>query len=69
MEEAISEKWILWYHSINDHRWGKDTYKKIYTISTLYDYQYVYDIYHLIFLIEKYQKMNNLNDSINTLTD
>ena len=44
MEEAISEKWILWYHSINDHRWGKDTYKKIYTISTLYDYQYVYDI-------------------------
>ena len=43
MEKEIPETWILWYHSIKDNQWGKETYKKIHTISSLYDYQYVYD--------------------------
>ena len=37
MEKEIPETWILWYHSINDNQWGKGTYKKIHTISSLYD--------------------------------
>lgn len=41
----IPEKWVLWYHSINDTQWGKETYKNIYTISSLYDYQYIIDVY------------------------
>ncbi len=44
MENSIPETWILWYHSINDNQWNKGSYKKIHTISSLYDYQYVYEI-------------------------
>ena len=33
--------WDLWYHSINDNNWKKDSYKKISNIESLCDYQYI----------------------------
>ena len=41
----LNQKWILWYHSINDNRWGKDSYQKIYEINNLFDYQYIIDTF------------------------
>ena len=41
----IKEKWILWYHSINDNNWDKNSYQKIHEIKNLYDYQYIHDIF------------------------
>tara|TARA_B100000686_G_scaffold355024_2_gene469177 strand:+ start:230 stop:706 length:477 start_codon:yes stop_codon:yes gene_type:complete len=41
----IKDKWVLWYHSINDTNWGKNSYQKIYMINDLYDYQFIQDIF------------------------
>ncbi len=41
----VTDKWILWYHSINDNQWGKESYQKIHEINNLYDYQYIHDIF------------------------
>ena len=39
----IKEEWILWYHSINDNNWNKNSYQKIHEIKDLYDYQYIHN--------------------------
>lgn len=36
--------WTLWFHSVRDNNWTKDSYKKIYTISNLGDYEILKDI-------------------------
>lgn len=43
--ENINDKWDIWYHSITDNNWRKDSYKKIFTIESLLDYRYVTDTY------------------------
>ena len=37
----IQSKWCLWYHSINDNKWTKDSYKKIININNLLDYHFL----------------------------
>jgi len=37
----INSKWCLWYHSIKDDKWTKDSYKKIINISNLLDYNFL----------------------------
>ena len=37
----INSKWSMWYHSINDDKWTKDSYKKIINISNLFDYYFL----------------------------
>ena len=37
----IQSKWSLWYHSITDNKWTKDSYKKIMNINNLLDYQFL----------------------------
>lgn len=39
----LKEQWKIWYHSINDNKWTKGSYKEIFTINNLFDYQYVID--------------------------
>ena len=43
--EGINDKWDIWYHSITDNNWSKDSYKKIFTIENLLDYKYITDTY------------------------
>ena len=43
--DKLEQKWILWYHSINDNNWGKNSYQKIYELNTIYDFQYIKDIF------------------------
>ena len=43
--EKISDKWDIWYHSITDNNWDKNSYQKIFTIDNLLDYKYITDIY------------------------
>ena len=33
----LNTNWCLWYHSINDTNWKKNSYKNLYTIKNLYD--------------------------------
>ena len=42
--DQLKDKWILWYHSINDNRWGKESYQSIFEINNLFDYQYINDL-------------------------
>ena len=37
----IESKWFMWYHSINDTKWTKETYKKIINITNLLDYHFL----------------------------
>ena len=32
-------RWTVWYHSVKDNRWTPDSYKKIYTINNMGDYE------------------------------
>jgi len=41
MNEKLNNRWKLWYHSINENKWTKDTYKKIYECENLYDFNYI----------------------------
>jgi hypothetical protein len=43
--ERINDKWDIWYHSITDNNWSKDSYKNIFTIENLLDYKYITDTY------------------------
>ena len=43
--EKIRYKWDIWYHSITDNNWDKNSYQKIFTIDNLLDYKYIKDIY------------------------
>jgi len=33
----LNTNWCLWYHSINDTNWKKNSYKNLYTLKNLYD--------------------------------
>lgn len=39
--ENLKNEWDVWFHSINDNNWDKSSYKKIYNINTLFDFQYI----------------------------
>ena len=43
---GLRNEWDLWFHSINDNSWTKNSYKKIYTIKSLMDYQYISETFH-----------------------
>jgi hypothetical protein len=35
----LTTPWILWYHSLNNKDWSQSSYKKIFTITDLYDFK------------------------------
>ena len=38
---SLNTEWILWYHSINDNNWDKNSYKELISIKNLYDYKFL----------------------------
>ena len=40
---SLNTKWILWYHSINDTQWNKQSYKNLFKISNLYELKIMND--------------------------
>ena len=47
---ALNTNWCLWYHSINDTKWDKQSYKNIYSMNDLYDLQGFHDVIRKIHL-------------------
>ena len=46
----IQSEWNLWYHSITDNNWKRESYKKIMTIKNFYDFYFLkinYERQHL----------------------
>ena len=39
----LNDEWKLWYHSIKDTNWDMKSYKELYTIRNMYDYQIIKD--------------------------
>jgi len=33
----LKNKWILWFHKVNDNNWSIDSYSKVFEIKTYYD--------------------------------
>jgi hypothetical protein len=46
----LNTNWCLWYHSINDKQWNKQSYKHIYTLTNLYDIQGLHEVIQKIHL-------------------
>jgi len=46
----LNTNWCLWYHSINDTNWKKNSYKNLYTLKNLYDVKCINDIIDKIHL-------------------
>ena len=36
---STENKWTVWYHSVKDNNWTKESYEKIFTMSNLGDYE------------------------------
>tara|TARA_B100001094_G_scaffold332370_1_gene404141 strand:- start:1679 stop:2161 length:483 start_codon:yes stop_codon:yes gene_type:complete len=41
----LNQEWNLWFHSIQETNWGKESYRKLITFKSLYDYQYIIDTF------------------------
>ena len=41
----LQNEWSLWFHSITDNTWTKNTYQKIYSFQNLLDYQYIIETF------------------------
>jgi hypothetical protein len=37
----LKDKWILWFHKVNDNNWDLSSYDKIYEISSYYDILFI----------------------------
>ena len=43
MEYKLNKNWDLWYHSIKDNNWNKNSYRKLLTIRNLFDFKIIID--------------------------
>ena len=71
----FTDKWCLWYHSINDTTWKNNSYKLIIEINNLYDLKIMLDnikneYFHnsMLFLMRKgifpnWEDINNIQGS------
>jgi len=46
----LNSEWNLWYHSIKDTRWTKESYKQIYTLRNLFDYKIMEELFQKNYL-------------------
>tara|TARA_B100001094_G_scaffold325480_1_gene379900 strand:+ start:20719 stop:21198 length:480 start_codon:yes stop_codon:yes gene_type:complete len=73
MSNNLSSEWDLWYHSINNNKWDKGSYKKIYNITDICDYNIITEIFRQdhyqngMFFIMKKGIFPNWEDPINRL--
>ena len=37
----LKNKWVLWFHKVNDNNWSLESYSKVFEISTYYDLLYI----------------------------
>ncbi|MBA42988.1 MAG: hypothetical protein CMF62_03135 [Magnetococcales bacterium] len=42
-DHKLSSKWVLWCHTLEDRNWNVDSYKKLFTISTISDFWSVFN--------------------------
>lgn len=41
----IKDEWVLWFHSINDSKWDKGSYKELFQLKDLCDVYVVIDVF------------------------
>lgn len=42
-KHQLQDSWTIWFHKMYDNNWGIDSYKNIYTFSTIEDFWSVYN--------------------------
>jgi len=42
-DKKLNFQWTLWYHEVDDHRWTKESYQKIYTFTNWAEFWAFYD--------------------------
>jgi len=50
IDYPLNTEWNLWYHSIKDNNWTKESYEKIYTLKNIYDYKTLEELFHKNYL-------------------
>jgi hypothetical protein len=46
----LKNKWVLWFHKVNDNNWNIESYTKIYEITTYY---------HILFIIKEIENITS----------
>jgi|TARA_B110000967_G_C18876893_1_gene558831 hypothetical protein len=41
----LKDEWALWFHSINDNKWGKPSYQILFNLANLYDTNLILDTF------------------------
>lgn len=41
----LKNEWSLWYHSINENKWDKPSYKELFNVKDLYEVYLIFDIF------------------------
>ena len=41
----LKNEWTLWYHSINENKWDKPSYRKLYSLKDLYDVLTILEVF------------------------
>ena len=41
----LKNEWTLWYHSINENKWDKPSYKELFQVKDLYEVYLIFDIF------------------------
>lgn len=44
MNKSLNSQWSLWYHSVTDKSWKKNSYKELFTIKDLYGLKTIHDV-------------------------
>lgn len=42
-KHTLSHNWVVWFHQMHNNNWGIESYKKVYTFSTIEDFWGVYN--------------------------
>ena len=41
----LKKEWVLWYHSITEHKWNKSSYKELSILKDLYDIHHILSVF------------------------
>lgn len=43
--EPLSDNWVIWFHKVDDDKWGIDSYQELYTLTDLEDFHAMFNTF------------------------
>ena len=45
IEHPLADKWVIWFHKVNDDKWNLKSYEKLYTLIDLEDFHAMFNTF------------------------